>query len=79
MTKQFKHEPNGYVPILSDEGSKKRPWWLEDDEVLIYFYDNNRNLDLKTKKIKELSKNEFINFQKEGLIPKEYKLEDWIK
>lgn len=66
--KQFKHEPDGYVPILPSEGSEKRPWWLNEDEVLIYFYDDDGNLDFKTKKIKDLTKEEFKKYKDEGRI-----------
>lgn len=66
--KQFKHEPDGYIPILPNEGSKKRPWWLHDDEVLLYFYDDDGNLDFKIKKIKNLTKEEIKKCKDEGII-----------
>lgn len=75
MTKQFKHESDNYIPLLSSEGTRERPWWVNDDELILYV---NNNTDFITKKINTLSKEEFIKYQKEGRIPKSYKLEEWI-
>lgn len=84
MTKQFKHEPDGYIPLLdTDNGELIRPDWVKDDEVLLYF-PNPLGKKKKSKlkqciKINTLSKEEFIKYQKEGRIPADYKIEDWIK
>lgn len=79
--KQFKHEPDGYIPIVNSlTEDELRPNWLPDDEVLLFF-DNPLNKNkkiLKGVKIDTLTKEEFIKYQKEGRIPKEYKIEDWI-
>ncbi len=79
--KQFKHEPDGYIPIVNSlTEDELRPKWIPDDEVLLFF-DNplNKNKKIpKGVKIDTLTKEEFIKYQKEGRIPKEYKIEDWI-
>lgn len=80
--KQFKHEPDGYIPIVNSiTEDELRPDWLPDDEVLLFF-DNpfNKNKKIpKGIKINTLKKEEFIKYQNEGRIPKNYKIEEWIK
>lgn len=79
--KQFKHEPDGYVPILNSITEEDiLPNWVKDDEVLLFF-DNPFNKDAKipkTIKINELTKEEFVKYQKEGRIPKDYNIKDWL-
>ena len=79
--KQFKHESDEYIPIVNSlTEDELRPKWLPDDEVLLFF-DNplNKNKKIpKGVKIGTLTKEEFIKYQKEGRIPKKYKIEDWI-
>lgn len=81
MTKQFKHEPDGYIPLLdTDNGELIRPYWIKDDEVLLYF-PNLLGTEKKSKikkciKINTLTKEELIKYQKEGRIPIDYKLEE---
>lgn len=83
MTKQFKHESENYIPIVNcDDGTLIRPDWVPIDEVLIYvenpFSKDNKKIS-KLIKINSLSGDEFIKYQKEGRIPKDYKIKDWIK
>lgn len=71
----FKHEGKGYAPFKPDEsGTELRPWWMCDDELLIE--DENKYLTLK--KINELSRDEFMRYQKEGRIPESYDVKDWV-
>lgn len=81
MTRQFKHESEGYIPILNSITEEDiRPNWVKGDEVLVFFNNPfNKNAKIpKTIKINTLTKEEFIKYQEEGRIPKDYKIEDWI-
>lgn len=81
MTKQFKHEPDGYIPLLDSGEIEIRPDCMPDDDLLVDFVNplNENDIMQKFVKINTLSKEEFIKYQKEGRIPKDYKLEEWIK
>lgn len=74
MTKQFKHESDGYIPLLdTDDGKLIRPYWVEDDEVLLYFPNplaRKRNLKLKSalKSIRFQKKNS-LNTKKQEEFP----------
>lgn len=79
--KQFKHEPDGYVPLQHNGKLYIRPPDLPKDELLIDLKNslNETSIMQKYVKINTLRKEEFIKYQKEGRIPKDYKLEEWIK
>lgn len=80
MTKQFKHEPDGYIPLLNNGKIEIRPDYTPDDELLVDFVNplNDNDTMQKFVKINSLSKDEFIKYQKEGRIPEDYKIEDWL-
>lgn len=79
--KQFKHEPDGYIPLKDGGEIHIRPSWVPDDEVLIDVVNplNKNHVFQKFVKIKDLSEEEFIKYQNEGRIPKNYKIEEWIE
>lgn len=52
-------------------GPVARPFWIEDDELLLYD-------PLRVVKIASLSRENFLRYQKDKLIPSDYKIEDWI-
>ena len=81
MTKQFKHESDDYIPLLDNGKIYIRPDWMPDDELFVDVVNplNKNDIMQKYVKINTLSKEEFIKYQKEGRIPADYKIEDWIK
>lgn len=81
MTKQFKHESDDYIPLLDNGKIYIRPDWMPYDELFVDVVNplNKNDIMQKYVKINTLSKEEFIKYQKEGRIPVDYKIEDWIK
>lgn len=81
MTKQFKHEPDDYIPLLDNGEIEIRPDYMPYDELFVDFINSLNKNDIMQKfvKINTLSKEEFIKHQKEGRIPADYKIEEWIK
>lgn len=81
MTKQFKHEPDGYIPLLDNGEIEIRPDFMPYDELFVDVVNplNKNDIMQKFVKINTLSKEEFIKYQKEGRIPADYKIEEWIK
>ena len=82
MTKQFKHESDGYIPLMDSGEIHIRPKWVPKDELLIDYKNplsKEHEIRQKFVKINSLSKEEFVKYQKDGRIPKNYKIEDWIK
>ncbi|MDQ0508357.1 hypothetical protein QO008_000812 [Peptoniphilus ivorii] len=80
--KDFQHEADGYAPIVpSDASHLIRPDYVPYDELLINKPNPLNKNDIITKfvKINTLTKEEFIEYQKEGRIPEAYRLEDWIR
>ena len=81
MTKQFKHESDDYIPLLDSGEIEIRPDYMPYDELFVDFVNplNKNDIMQKFVKINTLSKEEFIKYQKEGRIPADYKIEEWIK
>lgn len=81
MTKQFKHEPDDYISLLDNGEIEIRPDYMPYDELIVDFINplNKNDIMQKFVKINTLSKAEFIKYQKEGRIPADYKIEEWIK
>lgn len=81
MAKQFKHESDDYIPLLDSGEIEIRPDYVPDDELLVDFVNplNENDIMQKFVKINSLTKEEFIKYQKEGRIPADYKIEEWIK
>ena len=80
--KDFQHEADGYAPIVpSDISHLIRPDDVPYDELLVNIPNPLNKNDVITKyvKINTLTKEEFIEYQKEGRIPEAYRLEDWIR
>lgn len=75
--KQFRHEPQGYVPFRPAESLKNRPFWVKSDELIRFDLEVKSIFD-KIVKIETLTKEEFLFFQKNKAIPESYKVDDWI-
>lgn len=61
----FKHESQDpFATMTMGVGTKLRPWWLDDEDVLMH----DENGRLVVKKIKELTEEEYKKCKKEGRI-----------
>ncbi len=76
MTKQFKHEPDCYIPLLDSGEIEIRPDYMPDDELLVDFVNplNKNNIMQKFVKINSLKKKNSLDIKKKEKFQKIIKL-----